>query len=137
MDHWRGFHRVEVHGHGLSDGWQRHHQPADHACHAGNATVPEYCADAHSPQVHTVAVPILTGGEVVGGLGHAINIDGGRQIIFIDGSVPEGVLHSINCDGTGVHHPLHFCPTSRLEDIVGALDVHQHAEVDPLFRVRR
>ena len=137
VNHGRRLGLVEGHRDWLPDGRQRHHQAADHAGHSGDAPVAEHGADADTPQVQTVQVGVAPGGEVVDRLGHAVDVDGVVDVILVDGPLAEGVLHAIDRDGAGVHHPFDASPPRGLEHVVGAADVHLHGEVGPVFGVGR
>ena len=65
----------------------------------------------------------LAGGEVVDGLGHAVDVDGVGEVVLVDGALAEGVLDAVDGDGAGVDHALDTCPAGDLEHVVGALDV--------------
>ena len=93
-------------------------------------------ADADAPQVQPVALPVLGGGEVVGRLGEAIDVDGRGQVVLGQGPLAEGFLNAVHGDGAGIDHPGHIGPAGYLKDVVGAHDVDLHPKVGPLLGIR-
>ena len=136
VNHRRSLRRVEGHGHRLTLGRQGNHQAADHTGHAGHPTVAENRTDSDAPQIQPKAFPVLAGGKIVGRLGHPVNVDRSRQVFLGQRPVPKGFLHPVNRDGTGVNHPLNSGPAGYLKNVVGALNVDQHPEMGPVFRIR-
>ena len=47
-------------------------------------------------EVHAELVDVLGGCEVVGGLGHAVYVDGTWQVFLVYRPVAEGLLHSVH-----------------------------------------
>ena len=136
MDHGRPLFLVEGHAHRLADGRQGHQEPADHAGHAGDSSVAEHGADAHTHEVHPVAVDVAFSREVVHRLCHAVDVDRVVQVVFGDRPLAECSLDAVDGDGTGVDHSFDTGPTGRLKHVVGAADVDLHGVVVPFFGVR-
>ena len=84
---------------GLAAGGVGHEEAANKAGHAGEAAVAEDGADADATEVKTVEGAVLGGGEIVDGLGHAVDVDGVGEVVLIDGTVAEGVLGAVDGDG--------------------------------------
>ena len=60
-----------------------------------------------------VHVVVLGGGEVVDGLGHAVDVDGVSEVLLVDGALAEGVLDAVDGDGAGVDHAARYLSSGR------------------------
>ena len=83
-----------------------------------------------------MTVDVALGREVVHRLGHAIDVDRVVEVVLVDGPVAEGVLDSVDGDGTGIDHPRNPGPTGRFKHVVGAADVDLHGVMVPVLGVR-
>ena len=97
----------------------------------------EHRADAYAPQVQAVQIGVAAGGKVVHRFGHPVDVDRVVYIVLGDRALPESILHAVDRDGAGVHHPLNAAPAGGLEYVIRAADVDLHGEMGAVFGVGR